>query len=350
MFMKPMQTTTHVPTQWVGPIHFCRMQFLDHQTHSVELEAPIATYETTLFHSVNRGARITRLSQSLKTTVISDTMTRSLLFEAQDASMANTVRLMLQEKKDDYQKIISQSSRYAILEHIDTKVVSQLLYVRFSFKTGLASGHNMATFAADEIADAILNAFPKLRYVSVSGNYCVDKKTSAVNAILGRGKHVVAEMMISRKILKDVLRTTPEQMVDLNIKKNLLGSIAAGSLLSANAHYANMLLAFYIATGQDGANVVEGSQGITYCEVKDDALYFSVTLPNIIVGTVGHGKHNQAMKDVFKHMDCLDTDGSEKLAQIAAGLVLCGELSLLAALTNPKELTKSHKNIERKTT
>ncbi|MFU8793596.1 MAG: hydroxymethylglutaryl-CoA reductase [Acholeplasmataceae bacterium] len=346
--MKSKQSTTSVPTQWVGPIHFQTMQFLNHQTLALDLKAPIATYETTLFHSVNRGARITRLTKTLKTTVLSDVMTRSLLFEAKDAFQAHQVAQSLQAHKDVYQKeIVEKTSRFAVLERIDTKIVSHLLYIRFSFKTGLASGHNMATFASDAIADAIIKEFPDLSYVSVSGNYCVDKKTSAVNSILGRGKHVVAEMTISRQILKDFLRTTPEDMVNLNIKKNLIGSIAAGSLLSANAHYANMLLAFYIATGQDGANIVEGSQGITYCEVKHDDLYFSVTLPNVIVGTVGHGKHDLDIKEAFKEMDCLGDDGAEKLAQIAAALVLCGELSLLAALTNPKELTNSHKTIER---
>ena len=59
------------------------------------------------------------------------------------------------------------------------------------------------------------------------------------------------------------------------IKKNLLGTLAAGGIRSANAHFANMLLGFYLATGQDAANIIEGSQGIVHAEVRNDDLYFS---------------------------------------------------------------------------
>jgi hydroxymethylglutaryl-CoA reductase (NADPH) len=346
--MKPL-SFTQVPTSIVGPIHFKSMQGTQQKHDAVEVSAPLATYETTLFHSVGRGARLTRLSKTLTTTVISNKMTRSLLFEASFSYELLEVKAYIENNLNIFQeKIVSKNSRYATLTQADVKIVGNLLYVRFAFTTGDASGHNMTTFAADAIADDILATFTFLKYVSVSGNYCTDKKVSAVNSVLGRGKEVIAEMLISRALVKDVLRTTPEALVDLNIKKNLIGSIASGGLMSANAHYANMLLAFYIATGQDGANIVEGSQGITHAEVKGDNLYFSVTLPNIIVGTIGHGKHSEDAVKQLELMDCTGENSAEKLAQIAAALVLCGELSLMAALTNPKELTQSHTRIERK--
>lgn len=342
-------TFTKVPTSVVGPIHFHNMQGLSQNAQDLDISAPLATYETTLFHSVGRGAKVTRLAKTLTTTVISNKMTRSLLFEAASARELLPVKVYIEKNLDTFQKdIVSKNSRYAKLIESNVKIVGNLLYVRLGFTTGDASGHNMTTFASDAIADHILQSFSFLKYVSVSGNYCTDKKVSSVNSVLGRGKEVIAEILIPRDIVKDVLKTTPEALVDLNIKKNLIGSIASGGLMSANAHYANMLLAFYIATGQDGANIVEGSQGITHAEVKNEDLYFSVTLPNIIVGTVGHGKQ---VDDAVKHlesMNCTGENSSEKLAQIAAALVLCGEISLMSALTNPKELTQSHKRIERK--
>lgn len=346
--MKPL-TTTQVPTSIVGPIYFKSMQGTNITLSNIELSAPLATYETTLFHSVGRGAKLTRLAKTLQTTVISNKMTRSLLFESSMSHELVPVKHYIESSLETFQKdIVSKNSRFAILIEANVKIVANLIYIRFAFETGDASGHNMSTFASDAIADAILLKFPNLKYVSVSGNYCTDKKVSAVNSVLGRGKEVIAEMMISRTLVEDILKTTPEAIVDLNIKKNLIGSIASGGLMSANAHYANMLLAFYIATGQDGANIVEGSQGITHAEVKHGDLYFSVTLPNIIVGTVGHGKHAPDALNHLELMGCLETHGSEKLAQIAAALVLCGEISLMAALTNPKELTQSHTRIERK--
>jgi hydroxymethylglutaryl-CoA reductase (NADPH) len=347
--MHNKRSHTRIPTLWIGPIFFEHMYYSHQHIESIELNAPLATYETTLFHSVNRGAKVTRLAKSLKTTLLSDFMTRSLLFEANSAQEAHQVALFIEQKLSYLQEhIVQKSSRFAKLEKVDTKIVGTLLYVRLAFQTGEASGHNMATFASDEIGLELLKTFPNLKYISVSGNYCVDKKVSAVNSVLGRGKHVIAEIFISNQILEDVLRTTAQKMVELNIKKNLIGSIVSGSLMSANAHYANMLLAFYLATGQDAANIVEGSQGITYCEARDGGLYFSVSLPNIIVGTVGHGKDALDAHHHLEQMNCLTTDGAQKVAQIAAALVLCGELSLMAALTNQNELTSSHKNIERK--
>ncbi len=191
-----------------------------------------------------------------------------------------------------------------------------------------------------------------LRYVSISGNYCSDKKVSAVNGILGRGKYVVAEVSIPSSLCKRHLRTTPEKIVQLNIKKNLLGNILAGGLRTANAHFANILLAFYLATGQDAANIIEASQGIVHAEQRNQNLYFSVTLPNLIMGTVGNGKHFDFVQKNLQQLGCIETRelgyNARRLALIAAAAVLCGELSLLAAQTNPGELMRSHLQLERK--
>jgi len=148
----------------------------------------------------------------------------------------------------------------------------------------------MCTQAAEALMNHILEVHSDLQYGSISGNYCSDKKATAVNGILGRGKYVVSELTIPQKICSRYLKTTPEKVVQLNIRKNLIGTMLAGGLRSANAHFANMLLGFYLATGQDAANIVEGSQGLTMAEERDGDLYFSVTLPNIIVGTVGNGR------------------------------------------------------------
>ncbi len=347
--MKRTLTHTRIPTHWVGPLYFKEMHYLDKQISDYTVSAPLATYETTLFHSVGRGAKVTRLAKTLKTTLLSDVMTRSILLEAPDAARARDVVEKIVSSIAHYQEtVVKKHSRYAVLERIDPKIVGSLIYLRMTFNTGNASGHNMSTFASDLIATNILEDFADLTYLSVSGNYCVDKKVSAVNSILGRGKSMIAQITLSRDLLKDVLRTTPEAMIELNLKKNMIGSIASGGLMSANAHYANMLLAFYLATGQDAANIVEGSQGITQAELKDDQLVFSVTLPNIIVGSVGHGKDALDAAENVKTLVGDAPEGAQTLAHIAAACVLCGELSLMAALTNQHELSKSHRAIERK--
>jgi hydroxymethylglutaryl-CoA reductase (NADPH) len=210
----------------------------------------------------------------------------------------------------------------------------------------------MVTKAADTLLDWLLETFPFLRYVSVSGNICTDKKVSAINGLLGRGKAVVAEATLPFSICEKIFKTTPKKIVDINIKKNLVGSVLAGSVRSANAHFANMLLAIYLSTGQDCANIIEGSQGITYAEQRGSDLYFSVTLPNIVVGTVGNGKDLPFVQKNLKALGCLPRpnapgQSARRLAAIVAGAVACGELSLLAAQTNPGELVKAHLRLER---
>lgn len=333
-------TKTTIPTKIIGPIKIIG-------DYAIDVKVPLATFEAPLWPSVNRGARVSRLCEGINVTIIKDCMTRSILLEAPDANYAKKITNKIKELQNEIQKLISKASNFTTLEDWNIQLVANLIYLRLSFNTGNAAGHNMATNAAEIIADFLLKEFSKLKYVSVSGNYCVDKKNSAVNGILGRGKYVIAEMTISKEICEKHFCTNPEKIVNLNIKKNLIGSIIAGSVHSANAHFANMLLALYLATGQDAANIIEGSQGITHAEVDANGdLYFSVTLPNIIVGTIGASKDLDFVKQNLKLMDCQEHD-AKKLAAIAAATVCCGELSLMAALTNQGELMRSHIAIER---
>lgn len=316
-----------------------------------EVPLPLATLESPLWPSTHRGARVCTKAGGIKATIIDERMTRSVLVEADSAAEVHQVYLDLQQRKEQLQAIISASSRFARLIDMHAQIIGSMLFLRFELHTGDAAGHNMATLASERMLDWLLSTYPVLRYVSISGNFCSDKKTSAVNGILGRGKNVVAEVIISRELCRRMLKSTPEKIIDLNIKKNLLGNIVAGGLRTANAHFANMLLGFYLATGQDAANIIEGSQGIVHAELRGDDLYFSVTLPNLIVGAIGNGKTLEFVQDNLRMLGCLEQRepgmNARRLAVIAAVAVLCGELSLLAAQTNPGELMRSHIKLER---
>lgn len=335
-----------IPMRVVGPVKIISAEV------TADVALPLATLESPLWPSTHRGARVCTQAGGIKATVIDERMTRSVLVEADSAANAHQAYLAIQSQQPELQKIVSAASRFAKLININAQLVGSLLYLRFEFLTGDAAGHNMVTLASDKLLQFILQQYPQLRYVSISGNMCADKKVSAVNGIWGRGKNVIAEVTISRDLCKRMLKTTPEKIIDLNIKKNLLGSIAAGGLRTANAHFANMLLGFYLATGQDAANIVEGSQGIVHAELRHDNLYFSVTLPNLILGTVGNGKELAFVQNNLELLGCKEQrapgQNARRLAVIAAASVLCGELSLLSALTNQGELMQSHIKLERK--
>jgi hydroxymethylglutaryl-CoA reductase (NADPH) len=343
--LKQPDSVAAIPMKTIGPIRIVGPEVND------EVMVPLATFESPLWPSTDRGARVSRDTDGIHAVVLHDCMTRSVLVEAPNAAYALQVLTDLNQQRAALTEVVTGTSRFATFQDLHGQVMGNLLYIRFSLQTGDASGHNMVTKAADALLTWILARHPALAYVSISGNICIDKKVSAINGILGRGKYVVAEIMIPAEVCKTRLKTTPAQIVNLHIKKNLLGTIMAGGIRTANAHFANMLLGFYLATGQDAANIIEGSQGIVHAEVRNEDLYFSVTLPNIIVGAIGNGKHLDFVRENLQTLGCLEErqpgQNARRLAIIAAATVLCGEISLLAAQTNQGELMRSHIQLER---
>ncbi len=340
-----MISHTPVPTQWVGPILF--------RGPVVEgpISAPLATYETPLWPSTARGAGVSRHSGGIQVSLVDERMSRSIALRAHDGAAATAAWQSIKARQEEVAAVVATTSRFARLVELNRQIVGNLLFIRIECVTGDASGHNMVTKAAEAVQGWILSEYPMLAYSTISGNLCTDKKASAVNGILGRGKYAVAEVEIPRKILTRVLRTSAEKMVRLNYEKNYVGGTLAGSLRSANAHFANMLLGFYLATGQDAANIIEASQGFVHCEARGEDLYFSCTLPNLIMGSVGAGKGIPSIEENLSRMGCRQPgepgDNARRLAAICAGVVLCGELSLLAAQTNPGELVRTHMEMER---
>lgn len=338
-------TTANIPMRLVGPIKIVGSEF------NAEVNVPMATFETPLWPSTGRGAKVSRQSGGINVVIIDEGMSRSVVVDAGSAQAAYDLVQNIRAREEEIANAIAKVSRFAKFKEVHTQVVGSLVYVRLSIFSGDASGHNMVTAAAEAMLNWLLDQYKHLQYISISGNYCTDKKVSAVNAILGRGKYVVAEIIVSRETCQSLLNTTPEKIVDLHIKKNLIGTMLAGGIRSANAHFANMLLAVFLATGQDAANIIEGSQGIVHSEVRNDDLYFSVTLTNLIVGTCGNGKDLDFTKHNLEQLGCTQSgepgQNARRLAIIIAATVLCGELSLLAAQTNPGELMRTHLVMER---
>ncbi|MGW1279630.1 hydroxymethylglutaryl-CoA reductase [Streptomyces tsukubensis] len=345
--MNEPQAIAGVPLRWVGPLR------IGGNVATAEVEVPLATYETPLWPSVGRGAKISMLvERGIVATLVDERMTRSVLVTAGDAQTAYLAALEVDARLDELREVVRACGRFTELIGFRHEVTGNLLFLRFEFSTGDASGHNMATLAADALLTRILETIPGISYGSISGNYCTDKKATAINGILGRGKNVVTEILVPREVVRDVLHTSARAIAELNVRKNLIGTLLAGGIRSANAHYANMLLGFYLATGQDAANIIEGSQGVTVAEDRDGDLYFSCTLPNLIVGTVGNGKGLDFVEENLRRLGCREArepgENARRLAVVAAATVLCGELSLLAAQTNPGELMRAHVQLERK--
>lgn len=219
-------------------------------------------------------------------------------------------------------------------------------------------GMNMVSKGCLKAIEVLENEFPDLVLVAISGNMCTDKKPSAINWILGRGKSIVVEAVIPESIVKSVLKSSVADMIETNRQKNHIGSAMAGSIGGFNAHAANVVTAVFLATGQDPAQNVESSNCLTIMEYAVDgkSLHVSVTMPSMEVGTVGGGTHLPAqsgcldicgVRGASKGPGAQPGDNARKLAQIVGAAVLAGELSLLAALA-ANHLVKSHMQHNRK--
>ena len=158
------------------------------------------------------------------------------------------------------------TSRFARLVSVKGAMAGRILYVRFRSTTGDAMGMNMVSKGTEKALEAMSLVFPCMSVLTLSGNYCTDKKPAAINWVEGRGKSVVAEAVVPGEVVRKILKTSVEELVKLNTKKNLVGSAMAGSVGGFNAHAANVLTAVYLATGQDPAQNVESSQCLTFME------------------------------------------------------------------------------------
>ncbi len=334
-----------VPVGVVGPLR------IEGEYARGEYYVPLATTEGALVASVNRGAKAVTLSGGARTAILFDGMARAPVLWT--PSIREAVRLVnwVKEHYELLREAAESTTRHGRLREIQPWVTGNLVWLRFVFETGDAMGMNMVTIAVDKALERLLEEYDgEVRVIALSGNMCVDKKPAALNALLGRGKTVVAEALIPRDVVRRVLKTEPEKIHEVNLAKNLMGSARAASL-SFNAHYANIIAAVFIATGQDVAQVVESSIGYTWTEVHGDSLYISVTLPSLEVGTVGGGTRLPTQREALSLMGVAGSGNppgtnAKKLAEIIAATVLAGELSLLAALA-AGHLARAHERLGR---
>ena len=228
---------------------------------------PMATTEGVLVASASRGCKAINSGGGAVTVLTGDGMTRGpcVSFETLERAGAAKNWLDSDAGQTTMKNAFNSTSRFARLQHMKTAIAGTNLYIRFKTTTGDAMGMNMISKGVEHALSVMATdgGFSDMNIVTVSGNYCTDKKPAAINWVDGRGKSVVAEAIIPGEIVESVLKTTVDAMVELNVSKNLIGSAMAGSVGGFNAHAANIVAAVFLATGQDPAQVVESANCIT---------------------------------------------------------------------------------------
>jgi hydroxymethylglutaryl-CoA reductase (NADPH) len=335
-----------VPMGLVGPLRVLGDDL------DAEVLVPLATTEGALLASVNRGCRALTAAGGVRVWVEDIGMTRAPVFATAGLEQSRRLVEWVSEHREEIRARAEQTSRYLrLLELLPQVIGGTTVLLRFRFATGDAMGMNMVTIACDRVVRELIEPATGVRCIALSGNFCVDKKPSAVNFLLGRGKRVVAEALVPAEILRRTLKTTAAGLVEVTLRKNLHGSIAAGSL-GYNAQFANVLAALFVATGQDLAHVVEGSMGLTHFEEREDgAAYASVTLPDLPVAAVGGGTGLETQREALQVLGVAADPArpgaaARRLAAIAGAVVLAGELSLMSAFTS-NDLARAHERLGR---
>lgn len=314
-----------VPIGLAGPL------LINGEHASGEYYVPMATTEGTLVASYNRGMRLLTESGGVTATVVDDRMQRAPVFILDDARQARDLGRWITEHFGEISTAADSTTRIGRLIEIEQYHVGPLLYTRFDYTTGDAAGQNMVGKATWAACEWIMREYPaRARYV-LSGAIDTDKKHSQINVLRGRGKRVVAEARIPASLLQQRMGVTPDQLFRMR-QVSQAGGVLAGSA-NFGAHAANGLAALFIATGQDAANVSESHTAITYSQVLDNGdYYWSITLPALIVATVGGGTGLPTQQECLRLLRCSGPGTVHALAEICAAVVLAGEVSLASAV------------------
>jgi len=228
---------------------------------------PMATTEGVLVASASRGCKAINAGGGAVTVLTGDGMTRGPCISFETVARAGAAKVWLDSEEGQriMRNAFNSTSRFARLQQMKTALAGPYLFIRFKTTTGDAMGMNMISKGVEHALNVMSTeaGFDDMQIVSVSGNYCTDKKPAAINWIDGRGKSVVAEAIIPGDVVKATLKTDVESLVELNTAKNYIGSAMAGSIGGFNAHAGNIVTAIFLATGQDPAQNVESSNCIT---------------------------------------------------------------------------------------
>ena len=333
---------TQVPTGVIGPVG------INGTAARGGFYVPLATTEGALVASFNRGARATCDAGGITAACLTEAVQRAPSFKFRDLSEAGRFLTWILAQRERFEAIVSETSRYAGLLDVRINLEGNQVILVFEYHTGDAAGQNMVTVCTHAICQYILRATPVQPAVYfIESNYSGDKKATALSFSRVRGKKVTAEVHLPESVIANVLNTTAAKMAEYaRVAAN--GTAQTGAL-GLQGHFANGLAALYLACGQDVACVAESYVGITRMEpLPQNGLYVSVTLPSLTVGTVGGGTRLPTQAACLELIGCKGPGTARKFAEICGATVLCGEISIVAALSSG-EFTQAHAALGRQT-
>ncbi|MEM1331407.1 MAG: hydroxymethylglutaryl-CoA reductase [Planctomycetota bacterium] len=339
-FIEGFVGTAKVPVGLVGPL------LVNRPRCSSARYIPLATSEAALVASYQRGARTITRSGGATAMLLAESVIRSPCFVFERAEHAARFLAWLSGAFDEIRATAEATSNHAKLLDLRFTLEGNQAFVSFEYSTGDASGQNMTTIATEAACRRIVAASPEaIERWYLESNLSGDKKASGQSFSLVRGRKVCADAIIPEDVLRSELNIGAEE-IEAYWKVSVAGGVLAGTL-GVQGHFANGLAALSIATGQDAACVAESAVGMTRLEARTDrSLYASVTLPNLMLGTVGGGTSLPSATACLELMGIKGDDGAAELAEVTGALLLAGEISLIAAIASG-DFGRAHRVLRR---
>lgn len=331
--------TVKLPVGIIGPL---RINGLN--AHG-DYHVPLATTEAALVASYARGAYAATRSGGMNTAILYEGVLRTPAFVLGSLMDAGLFVEWVVAQIDSLKQAAEATTRHGKLVSLEPMIDSNVVFLICRYTTGDASGQNMVTIATNAMCEEIVARCPvALQAWYIEGNFSGDKKASFLGMVTGRGHKVSASVTLRAEVVERTLGTTVQAMLDYGQVANL-GAHLSGQM-GAQAHLANGLAALYIATGQDAACVAESAMGITRMEGRGKDLFCSVTMPNILVGSVGGGTRLRSQSAGLNILGLKGAGHGAALAEVVAATCLCGEISIVAAIA-AGHFTSAHKKLAR---
>lgn len=332
--------TVKIPVGIAGPLRV-RGLFA-----SGDFYVPLATTEAALVASYSRGAQVITEAGGCMSILLQEGITRTPGFAFTDLKDAGTFAIWCTFSQEAFKQKAAETTSHGQLIDVGVAIEGNHVYLLLEYITGDAAGQNMVTIATHAVCEYIREHTPiKPEYSFIEANFSGDKKATSYAFSSVRGKKVCAEVRLPAELMHKRLHTTPREM-DRYWRMSAIGGVQSGSF-GVQGHYANAIAAFYIACGQDPACVAESAMGVTRFEVTDaNELYASVTLPSIVVGSVGGATSLPSQRACLDILGLAGPGKAHALAEVCAALALAGELSITAALCS-NEFARAHEKLAR---
>ena len=314
---------------------------------SASYTVPLATTEAALVASYSRGAGVISAAGGCTVRAVGEGVSRTPFFAFANLADAHDFARFVEGAREMIERQVPRVSSHCRLLDLASVIEGNHVYLRLTYATGDAAGQNMVTFVSDLVCRKLLEASTvQPEYWFLEANLSGDKKATAATLSSVRGRRVVAEVEIPESLVRERLHTSATRMVEY-WRAGALGGVMSGTT-GVQGHFANGLAALYLACGQDIACVAESATGVTRMQVRGDALYVSVTLPNLIVGTVGGGTGLPGPAACLQILGLQGKGKAQTFAEVAAATVLAGEISIIAAFCSG-DFANAHRALSRGT-